>query len=302
MDTRLLRYFVAVAEERHFGRAAQLLHMAQPPLSQQIKQLEEQLDTQLLVRTTRKVELTPAGELLLARARVLLLELEQLERDVRLVGQGATGVIRLGSTGSATFRLMPRLIEASAQQMPGLQLNVRGEMLTPQMTEALTEGRLDLAILRPPVSGQDIDYMLLERDQLAVVLPAGHPLAAQPELELAALRHEKFICYPQYSAVNTVFIEACRRAGFVPDVAQEVSETSTLLSFVAAGLGIGLLPMSQYFPHDTKLVFRPLRNAPSVDLAIAWKAGNPSALVQNFLRLCAPLAFTEGDPIEDPAP
>ncbi|MCZ4136172.1 LysR family transcriptional regulator, partial [Escherichia coli] len=108
----LLRYFVAVAEERHFGRAAARLHIAQPPLSQQIKQLEETLNTQLLIRTTRKVELTNAGELLLSRGRILLAELDQLSRDVRTVGEGALGVLRLGSTGSATSRIMPKLIEA----------------------------------------------------------------------------------------------------------------------------------------------------------------------------------------------
>src|SRR6185312_2049444 len=102
-----MRYFIAVAEEKHFGRAAQRLHMAQPPLSQQIKALEEQLGTQLLVRTTRKVDLTAAGELLLARARLLLAEIEKLEQDVKLVGQGASGVLRVGVSGTATYRLMP---------------------------------------------------------------------------------------------------------------------------------------------------------------------------------------------------
>lgn len=286
MDTRLLRYFVAVAEERHFGRAAARLHIAQPPLSQQIKALEETLSTKLFIRTTRKVELTAAGELLLTRGRILLEELEQLSRDVRTVGEGALGVLRLGSTGSATSRIMPRLIEASSRKMPGLQLNVQGEMLTPQMVEALVEGRLDLAILRPPVRGADIDYMLLDRDNLAVALPIDHPLAAESELGLEQLADQKFICYPPASAVNNIIVDSCRRAGFVPQVAQVASETSTLLTFVAAGLGIGLLPTTHYLPHSAKIAFRPLRDAPQVDLAIAWKTGNDSALVRNFLELC----------------
>lgn len=302
MDTRHLRYFVAVAEERHFGRAAQRLHMAQPPLSQQIKQLEEQLGTQLLIRTTRKVELTAAGELLLTRARALLEEHEQLARDVRIVGEGASGVLRLGSTGSATYRLMPRIIHASSQQMPGLQLNVHGEMLTPQMEEALVEGRLDVAILRPPVRADQVEYMLLERDRLSVALPADHPLAVHEELDLEQLAGEDFVCYPQASAVNTVIFEACRRAGFLPHVAQVARETSTLLTFVAAGLGIGLVPTTTYLPHSSRISFRALRNAPAVDLALAWKNGNDSALVRNFLELCAPLALEEGqEHREDPA-
>ncbi|MGO3526957.1 LysR family transcriptional regulator [Glutamicibacter arilaitensis] len=307
MDTRLIRYFVAVAEERHFGRAAARLHIAQPPLSQQIKQLEETLNTQLLIRATRKVELTNAGELLLTRGRILLEELEQLSRDVRTVGDGALGVLRLGSTGSATSRIMPKLIESSSQQMPGLQLNVQGEMLTPQMVEGLVEGRLDLAILRPPVRGTEVDYMLLDRDHLAVALPLGHPLAAHDELDLEQLAGEKFICYPPSSAVNSIIVDSCRRVGFVPRVAQVASETSTLLTFVAAGLGIGLLPTTHYLPHSNRITFRPLRNAPAVDLAIAWRAGNESALMRNFLELCKELFPAKNtveerlEPLENPA-
>ncbi|MEF9874405.1 MAG: LysR family substrate-binding domain-containing protein, partial [Glutamicibacter sp.] len=207
-----------------------------------------------------------------------------------------------GSTGSATSRIMPKLIEASSQQMPGLQLNVQGEMLTPQMVEGLVEGRLDLAILRPPVRGTEVDYMLLDRDHLAVALPLGHPLAAHDELDLEQLAGEKFICYPPSSAVNNIIMDSCRRVGFAPQIAQVASETSTLLTFVAAGLGIGLLPTTHYLPHSTRITFRPLRNAPAVDLAIAWKAGNESALVRNFLELCTLLNPLERlDPDANPA-
>ncbi|MCW4466047.1 LysR substrate-binding domain-containing protein [Glutamicibacter sp. MNS18] len=294
MDTRHLRYFVAVAEERHFGRAALRLHMAQPPLSQQIKQLEDQLGTQLLIRTTRKVELTAAGELLLTRARALLEEHEQLARDVRTVGEGASGVLRLGSTGSATYRIMPRIIEATTRQMPGMQLNVQGEMLTPQMEEALVEGRLDVAILRPPVRSDQVDYVLMEQDKLSVALPADHPLAQLDTVHIDQLVELDFVCYPQSSAVTTITFEACRRAGFTPRVAQVARETSTLLTFVAAGLGIGLVPTTNYLPHSGRIAFRPLANAPAVDLAMAWKSGNDSALVRNFLDLCAPPLTKEG--------
>ncbi len=294
MDTRQLRYFVAVAEERHFGRAAQRLHRAQPPISQQIKLLEGQLGTPLLIRTTRKVELTPAGELLLTRARALLAEHDQLERDVRTVGEGASGVLRLGSTGSATYRILPRLIELTSKRMPGLQLNVQGEMLTPQMEDDLVEGRLDVAILRPPVSSDSIQYQLLEKDHLAVALPASHPLANAEALELAQLGDEDFIGYPNASAVAMITVEACRRAGFIPRVTQIARETSTLLTFVAAGLGIGLVPTTNYLPHSERIVFRPLREAITVDLAMAWHTDNDSALVRNFLALCTPEALQEG--------
>lgn len=295
METRHLRYFVAVAEERHFGRAAARLHMAQPPLSQQIKQLEEQLGTALLTRTTRRVDLTPAGEMFLGRARNLLAELEQLAQDVRTVGEGASGVLRVGFTGTATYRLMPGIVEAARRDMPGLQLNVQGEMLTPEMEEALVEGRLDVAVLRPPVRSTAIELTFLEQDRLSVALPENHRLAGREELELSDLTDEPFVCYPPTSAVNLIVQEACRRAGFMPRVVQVARETSTLLTFVDAGLGVALLPTTARLPSSQRVTFRPLHDAPAVDLALAWKTGNDAPLVHNFLKLCEPVAHPEGN-------
>lgn len=295
METRHLRYFVAVAEERHFGRAAARLHMAQPPLSQQIKQLEEQLGTALLTRTTRRVDLTPAGEMFLGRARNLLAELEQLAQDVRTVGEGASGVLRVGFTGTATYRLVPGIVEAARRDMPGLQLNVQGEMLTPEMEEALVEGRLDVAVLRPPVRSTAIELTFLEQDRLSVALPENHRLAGREELELSDLTDEPFVCYPPTSAVNLIVQEACRRAGFMPRVVQVARETSTLLTFVDAGLGVALLPTTARLPSSQRVTFRPLHDAPAVDLALAWKTGNDAPLVHNFLKLCEPVAHPEGN-------
>lgn len=285
METRHLRYFIAVAEERHFGRAALRLHMAQPPLSQQIRQLEEQLGTQLLIRTTRKVELTPAGRLLLDRGRVLLEELEVLESDVQQVGAGATGVIRVGFTGTATYRLMPIVVQAARRSLPGLRITVQGEMLTPQMEAALEEGRLDVAVLRPPVRSSVVTLKLLEQDQLVAALPADSLLAEKGTLELEDLAEQDFIGYPSYSAVSTIFVDACRKAGFRPRLVQEAKETSTLLSLVAAGMGIALVPMTSRLFSFQGVVFRPLRNPPPVDLAVAWNRNNETPLLRSFLTL-----------------
>ncbi|WLQ07930.1 LysR substrate-binding domain-containing protein [Arthrobacter oryzae] len=285
METRHLKYFIAVAEERHFGRAAVRLHMAQPPLSQQIRQLEEQLGTQLLVRTTRKVDLTPAGQLLLDRGRQLLQELEVLESDVKQVGAGATGVLRVGFTGTATYRLMPAVVQAARRTLPGLRITVQGEMLTPQMEAALEEGRLDVAVLRPPVRSGDIALKLLEQDQLVAALPADSLLAGQGPLELADLSSHDFIGYPASSAVSGIVIDACRQAGFQPRLVQEAKETSTLLSLVAAGMGIALVPMTSRMFSFQGVVFRALRNPPPVDLAVAWNRTSESPLLESFLAL-----------------
>jgi DNA-binding transcriptional LysR family regulator len=285
METRHLKYFIAVAEERHFGRAAARLHMAQPPLSQQIRQLEEQLGTPLLVRTTRKVELTPAGQVLLDRGRLLLDELEVLESDVQQVGAGATGVLRVGFTGTATYRLMPIIVQSASRSLPGLRITVQGEMLTPQMETDLEEGRLDVAVLRPPIRSQTIAHKLLEQDQLVAALPADSPLAEKGTLEIADLALQNFIGYPSYSVVNGIFLDACRKAGFQPRLVQEAKETSTLLSLVSAGMGIALVPMTSRMFSFQGVVFRPLRNPPPVDLAVAWNRNNESPLMQSFLTL-----------------
>jgi DNA-binding transcriptional LysR family regulator len=299
METRQLRYFVAVAEERHFGRAALRLHMAQPPLSHQIKQLEEQLGTQLLVRTTRKVELTPAGELLLVRARGLLAEIDQLGQDVKLVGQGASGVLRVGVVGSATYRLMPRIVETAGSRLPGLKLHVLGEMLTPALEEALEENRIDVAVLRPPVRSGELELKFLEQDELVAALPEDHPLASRGSLELADLAGEKFVSYPRTSAVCGIFMDACRRVGFRPRIVQEASETSTLLAFVASGMGLALVPMTRRVFALQGTVLRPLRDAPAVDLALAWRRGSDSPLINNFVDLFETSTVPEGTARED---
>ncbi len=296
VEVRQMRYFIAVAEEKHFGRAAQRLHMAQPPLSQQIKQLEEQLGTQLLIRTTRKVDLTAAGELLLGRARLLLAEIDKLAQDVKLVGQGASGVLRVGFSGTATYRLMPTIVQAARRHMPGLRLNVQGEMLTPEMENALEEQRVDVAVLRPPIRSNQLSLKFLEKDELILALPEDHELASGGLLDLAELAQEPFIAYPLSSAVNVISTDACRQVGFSPRIVQEAKETSTLLSFVAAGMGVALVPTARSMFALQGIVFRQLRNAPEVDLAVAWKSGNETVLLRKFLALFDTPVSTEGNP------
>ena len=179
VELRHLRYFLAVAEEKHFGRAAERLYMAQPPLSSQIKQLEAELGTVLLERTTRKVELTEAGALLLERTRQILADVEAAKTDVAEIGRGAAGVLRLGFSGTATYRLMPEIVRVARERLPLVRLQISGEMLTPRMEEALLENRLDAAILRPPVRSAELELDELRASRLVVALPQRHPLAAE---------------------------------------------------------------------------------------------------------------------------
>lgn len=286
VELRHLRYFLAVAEEKHFGRAAERLHMAQPPLSSQIKQLEAELGTVLLERTTRKVELTEAGALLLERTRQILADVEAAKTDVAEIGRGAAGVLRLGFSGTATYRLMPEIVRVARERLPLVRLQISGEMLTPKMEEALLENRLDAAILRPPVRSAELELDELQASRLVVALPQRHPLAAENgPVPVETLANENIVSYPSGSSVYSVVAELARRAGFRPRIVQEATETSTLIALVGAGLGIGFLPGSQSLPLNSSIAIRPLAGDISVGMATAWKAGNDSPLLASFIPL-----------------
>jgi DNA-binding transcriptional LysR family regulator len=279
MELRHLRYFVVVAEECHFGRAAARLHIAQPPLSQQIRQLESDLGVALFTRTTRKVELTQAGERYLERARAILASVDAAVAEVGRVAAGEQGRLAIGFTGSATYELLPSLVRVLRSEFPWIDLDLKGEMLTPDQVTALLEKTLDLGFLRPPVRHSDIEVRVLRREPLVAVLPQTHPLAARPTVRLAALRDEPFITYPSHhrSVVYEAVLDACEDAGFTPARTQEVAETSTLVSFVAAGLGVALVPASVRHLQITGARYLPLEGTTrEVELALAARAGDRS--------------------------
>lgn len=286
VELRHLRYFLAVAEEKHFGRAADRLHMAQPPLSNQIKQLEAELGTVLFERTTRRVDLTEAGALLMERARQILADVEATEIDVAEVGRGAAGVLRLGFSGTATYRLMPEVVRVARERLPLVRLQIAGEMLTPQMEEALLENRLDIAVLRPPVRSAELELDQIQASRLVVALHRNHALAAEAgPISIDELAEEDIVSYPQSSSVFSVVAELARQAGFRPRIVQEATETSTLIALVGAGLGVGFLPGSQALPLNSSIVIRPLAGDVSLGMATAWKSGNDSALLSSFVQL-----------------
>ena len=285
MELRHLRYYVAVAEECHFGRAADRLHIAQSPLSQQIKQLEAELGVQLLVRSTRRVELTPAGERYLVRAREVLAIVDDAGQEASRVAAGEIGRVAIGFTGSATYELLPVLNRALRSALPGVDLDLRGELLTPTQVARLLDGSIDVGLLRPPVGDADLQVVPLRDEPLVVVLPECHPLAAADEVAIADLRDEPFVGYPSRhrSVVHDAVAAACRAAGFAPRPT-EVAETSTLVSFVAAGMGVALVPGSVRHLRITGATYRPLAGeAPTVSLALATRRNDPSPAVQRVV-------------------
>ncbi len=276
----MLRYFVAVAEERHFGRAAQRLHMAQPPLSQSIKQLERQLGTPLLTRTTRKVEVNAPGEMLLNRGRHLLAELDLLARDVRRVGMGLEGSVRLGFTGTMTYGLMPEVVRATGSDSLGIELMVSGEHLTPELEAQLLSRRIDIAVLRPPHDSELLEHLHITDEPLVAALPADSALTAHETLQMHDLVGVPLVGYPVQSAVSRTLAGSAQGA---LHYAHHVPETSTLLSLVSAGMGVGIVPESATALGLGGVVFRPIVDAPSIGLSLAWRKDETSAAVLRYI-------------------
>lgn len=292
MELRHLRYFRAVAEERHFGRAAERLHMAQPPLSQQIRQLEAELGVTLLDRNTRKVELTPAGEAYLERVRTILAEVDDATARARRVAEGLEGRLVVGCVGSATYSLLPRFARAVREALPEVDLAFRGEMLVPDQVEALVAGRIDLALLRPPVDDPRLEVTRLRRDRLILALPEGHRLAGRRRLRVGDLREEDLIVHASHgrSVMHGTVEELCRAAGFVPRVRHEVAETSTLVTLVAAGLGVAVVPEPVSELGVPGVTYRPLSGPDAhVELAAAARVSDRSPALSRALDLLGPL-------------
>ena len=288
MELRHLRYFRAVAEELHFGRAAARLHMAQPPLSQQIRQLERELDVELFTRSTRRVELTEAGRAYLTRVTAILDSVDDAGQQAQRVASGREGHLAIGCVGSATYSVLPRLVRALRQELPYVDVSVRGEMLAPAQIAALLAGEIHLALLRPPVQQAGISTVTLRRDRLIAVVPEGHRLASRDGLRVKDLREEDFIAHAGQgsSVMSGVLAAVCADAGFAPRIRHEVQETSTLVTLVAAGLGVAIVPEPTAALDIAGVRYLAL-SPPSlgVDLAVGWLAEASSPAVERVLEV-----------------
>ncbi|AFM15112.1 transcriptional regulator [Mycolicibacterium chubuense NBB4] len=296
MELRHLRYFRAVAEELHFGRAAERLHIAQPPLSQQIRQLEREVGAQLLVRTTRSVELTPAGEAYLRRVVRILDDVDAAGLQARRIADGAEGQLAIGCVGSATYSLLPRLVRVLGDVLPDVEVSVRGEMLAPAQLAALTAGQIDLALLRRPVELAGVTAVTVRRDRLLIALPADHRLSTRPELFMEDLRGEPFITHAGHgrSIMSNLVAALCTEAGFVPQIRHEVAETSTLVTLVAAGLGIAVVPAPTAALDIAGVRYVPLSpESLGVDLVAAHKSDNPPGVLARVLEVLREVAADE---------
>lgn len=291
MELRHLRYFVAVAELRHFGRAAERLHMAQPPLSQQIRQLEEELGVTLLSRTTRRVDLTPAGAAYLERAREILGAVDAAGDEAARIAAGRTGRLTVGCVGSATYSLLPALARTLRTELPDVDFGFQGEMLSPAQTAALRDRSLDLALMRPHPDTANLDVISLRRERLLVAVPEDHRLAKRRRLRMRDLSGEGLILHTGsgHSAMNTLVQTLFDEAGVEIHVVHEVGETSTLVTFVAAGLGIAVVPEPTAAVAVPGIVYVPLTGTGGVELVAATRTGDQNPVLARALAVLADL-------------
>jgi len=290
MELRHLRYFVTVAEELHFGRAAERLGIQQPPLSLQIQALERDLKVRLFDRAARKVSLTPVGALFLVEARATLAQAERAIAVARRASEGEIGEIRVGFTTSAPFTaVMPQVIHAFRQRFPEVHLKLMG-MSTRDHLAALVARKMDLAFIRSPFAPipPDVATINIMTDRLMLLLRAEHPLASLPTVPVAALAREPFVMFERDAGTGIwdQIVAICAEHGFSPTVAQEAREAPTLIGLVAAGLGVTILPDSLRRIQVEGVVYRPLDSPQAAStVQLAHRRDERAGAVRAFIRL-----------------
>lgn len=287
LELRHLRYFVAVAEELHFGRAAERLHLAQPPLSQQIRKLEDLLGYPLFTRTSRSVTLTPAGEALLQRARRTLRNVQRDIDETRSIGRGDVGSLHIGFIGSAMLTTLPAIFRSYREKYPQVRLHLH-ESFTALVTEGLENGTLDAGILRDgdPLEGLHVTTIFSE--PFVAVVPARHACARQKSISVAVLRDEPFVYYPRSAGARAYEkpLTMCEEHGFRPQIVQEASHWLTILRLISAGQGVSIAPACVRQIASAEVVCLPLRGARAVsNIELAWLEGETRPIVERFKQI-----------------
>ena len=295
MELRHLRYFLAVAEELHFHRAAARLHISQPPLSQQIRALERELGVTLLERNRRRVGLTAAGEAFRDDARAILAAVYRAAERAQNVARGSLGTLSVGFVGSAMFSpTLPDILREFRATRPEVELVLR-ELPTVVQLQALVGGELDVGVIRGPIAATDVDpqleLMTIQRERLVAALPADHPLAARRRLRAADLSGDTFVILARRDAPGLFasLTSAMVEVGGVPEDVLEVAEMQTIISLVAGGFGVSLVPASVGTVDRSGVAFRPIAGpTPTIELSAAWRTGGDSPVRDAFLALSRP--------------
>ena len=287
MELRHIRYFLAVAEERHFTRAAAKVGIGQPPLSHQIKDLEGEVGAALFHRVAHGAELTEAGKAFLASVKEMPLIAERATMAARRAARGELGSLRVGFTATATFNVVvPSAIRTFRRAYPDIYLTLE-EANTTRLITGLREGTLDAVFLRPGTAGtEELQLRRLPEEPMVVALPKRHYAAALKRIDLAMLKDDPFLLFPREVAptIYDTVVDACRKAGFEPVISQLAPHFSTIVSLVAAELGVSIVPASITQMRIPGIAYRPIAGqSPTTKLALAFRRGETSPVVRNFI-------------------
>src|ERR1700692_3773398 len=287
VELRPIRYFLAVAEERHFTRAAAKVGIGQPPLSQQIKDLEREVGAALFHRLAHGAELTESGKAFLAGVKEMPLISERATMAARRAARGELGSLRVGFTSTATFNVVvPSAVRTFRGAYPEISLTLE-EANTTRLVTGLREGTLDAVFLRPgtPDTGE-LQLRRLSEEPMVVALPKRHSAASQQEIDLAVLKDDPFLLFPREVAptIYDTVIDACRKAGFEPTIGQVAPHFTSIVNLVAAELGVSIVPASMMQVRVTGIAYRQIAGqSPTTRLALACRRGETSPVVRNFI-------------------
>ena len=302
MDIRDLEAFVAVAEELHFGRAAGRLHMAQPPLSIRISQLEKELRLQLFQRSSRRVTLTDAGQRLLTPARRVLSQLTAMRAAAAAIASGEEGLVRIGFLGASSQHSLSLLVNAIQRTHPGIELVLQPQTYVDTAFDLLEAGDLDVAFVRTPITRPELSFRIVEVERVLCALPEGHRLATQDRVRLRDLREDGFVSLPEIrSMLRATLHSMCLDAGFSPRIAQVAPDSATVLALVAAGAGVTITLSSMRPVQSTGLVYKPIEGTEPTHMlaALAWRTDNAALALARVLEvgesaLPSPDSYPEG--------
>lgn len=302
MELRHLRYFVAVAEELHFGRAANRLCMAEPPLSLQIRQLEQELGVELFTREGRRIRLTAAGEGFLEEARGILERVDHAARRAQLIDQGKVGRLAVGFTASTIYDVLPSVLRRFREENPNVDLEL-SELSSVEQWQALRKKRIDVGFVRLSRAEQGVVFEHLRSDPLVVALPSDDPLSSRKTLCFGELAGEPFVLYPRDSELHYTrwWLDLCANGGFAPQVVQKTGEVQTAMSLVAAGVGVAVVPSSMRNTHRDGVVYCSLtKPVPTVELVMGYRDNDPSPILTRFLNIVREAVQNSAVPVGQP--
>lgn len=287
MELRHLKYFVAVAEELNFRRAAERLFIEQPPLSRQIRQLEDELGVELFQRNRQGVSLTAAGQAFLDEARLALAQADRAAQVARQAGAAKLNKLAIGFSICVFNRLLSNVIQTFREIAPTVNILLT-EAMTAAQVQAIATGDMDVGFVHLPINHSDLSFETVLTEQLVAVLPQGHPLAALSTIPLHLLAEEPFVICPEQVKPDFYrqIMRLCQQAGFQPNIAQEATPPEVVISFVEAGAGVSLVASGAQTRHSAGVVYRTIaESTPPIEIAVAWHKQNQSPPLSQFLKV-----------------